>query len=168
MDAAASARQSPETPGRTQRRVGQHCWPHTIEHWEEFYVFRAPPRNKCLLWLFTKTLCCPSQKFTKSWGTFHMLPDTKIPGASTEELLSVQVKACCVRLQKTHWATGLTICRSDAENVTGPPTHLIISDTHSQQDPIRQDIQRSHIFFYYSYTTTPNNMCKTVSQLRYS
>lgn len=127
---------------------------------------RAPLRSKCLLMALHQDTLLSFAETTKSRGMLHMLPDTETPGASTEDLPSVQVKACCVRLKKKPPSY-----RSDALQISCRRNPMYLPDHFRHafpQDPIRHDMQRWHIFSHYSYITTPNNTCKPVSQLRYS
>lgn len=50
---------------------------------------RAPLRSTCLLMALHQDTLLPFAGITKSQGMLHMLPDTEIPGSSTEDLLSV-------------------------------------------------------------------------------
>lgn len=148
-----------------------HMW-QSIKRNSVFSVcsIRAPLRSKCLLMTLHQDTLLSFAEVTKSQGTVHVLPDTRIPDASTEDLPSVQVKACCVRLKKTHWATGSPICRSHAEDDTVPSTHLIISDMHAHRIPSGR-MCRDGIFSSTIVTSHPKQLGKpvrAVSQLRHS
>lgn len=94
--------------------------------------------RKCLPGALHQGSPLPFAKVTTSQGTLLMLLPTEIPGASTEDVPSAQVKACCVRPKPT--AELLDRRSADLMQSMFPPTYLMILDAQ-----IHISTQRSYI-----------------------